>query len=81
MVIPFRLLAFSLLGVAMMLATGCAGKTGTAQPQGLSDARPVADQTPRRLPRRRQRLNRTNRSILLPGPMREPVRSMIPGNR
>ena len=25
--IPFRLLAFCLLGVAMMLATGCAGKT------------------------------------------------------
>ena len=44
--IPFRPLAFSLLGVAMMLATGCAGKTGTAQPPGLSDARPVADQTP-----------------------------------
>ena len=44
--ISFRLLAFSLLGVAMMLATGCAGKTGTAQPQGLNDARPAADQTP-----------------------------------
>ena len=44
--IPFRLLALSLLGVAMMLAVGCAGKTGTAQPQGLSDARPVANQTP-----------------------------------
>lgn len=46
MVIPSRLLAFSLLGFVMMLAIGCAGKTGTAQPQGLSDARPVADQTP-----------------------------------
>jgi phospholipid-binding lipoprotein MlaA len=46
MVIPFRLLTFSLLGVAMMLAIGCAGKTGTAQPQGLSDARPAADPTP-----------------------------------
>jgi len=45
-VIPFRLLAFSLLGFVMVLATGCAGKTGTAQPQGLSDARPVLDQTP-----------------------------------
>ena len=44
--IPFRLLAFCLLGVVTMLATGCAGKTGTAQPPGLSDARPVADQTP-----------------------------------
>ena len=43
--IPFRLLAFCLLGFAMMLATGCAGKTGTAQPQGVSDARPIADQT------------------------------------
>jgi phospholipid-binding lipoprotein MlaA len=42
--IPFRLLTLSLLGVAMMLAVGCAGKTGTAQPQGLSDARPVTDQ-------------------------------------
>ena len=44
--IPFRLLAFFLLGFAMMLATGCAGKTGTAQPQGLNDAKPAADQTP-----------------------------------
>ena len=42
--IPFRLLTLSLLGVAMMFAVGCAGKTGTAQPQGLSDARPVTDQ-------------------------------------
>jgi phospholipid-binding lipoprotein MlaA len=48
--IPFRLLAFCLLGVAVMLATGCAGKTGTAQPPGLSDARPVADQTPAQAP-------------------------------
>ena len=46
MIIPFRLLAFSLLGFVMMLATGCAGRSGTAQPQGLSDARPAADQTP-----------------------------------
>ena len=45
-VIPFRLLAFSLLGVAMMLATGCAGKTGTVQSQGLSDAGAAVDQTP-----------------------------------
>jgi phospholipid-binding lipoprotein MlaA len=44
--ISFRLLAFCLLGFAMMLATGCAGKTGTVQPQGLSGARPTADQTP-----------------------------------
>lgn len=45
--IPFRLLAFSLLGVAVMFAGGCAGKkTGTVQPQELSDARPTADETP-----------------------------------
>jgi phospholipid-binding lipoprotein MlaA len=44
--IPFRLLAFCLLGFSMLLATGCAGKTGTAQPPELSDARPAADQTP-----------------------------------
>jgi phospholipid-binding lipoprotein MlaA len=43
--IPFRLMAFGLLGVAMMLATGCAGKAGTAKPDGLNDARPVVDQT------------------------------------
>jgi len=45
-VIPFRLLAFSLLGFVLMLATGCAGRSGTAQPQELSDARPVAEQNP-----------------------------------
>ncbi|HLA62427.1 MAG TPA: VacJ family lipoprotein, partial [Nitrospiraceae bacterium] len=49
--ISFRLLGFCLLGFAMMLATGCAGKTGTAQPQGLSDVRPVADQAPAALSR------------------------------
>jgi phospholipid-binding lipoprotein MlaA len=43
--IPFRLLAFSLMGVAMMLVIGCAGKTGKAQPQALSSERPVEDQT------------------------------------
>jgi len=43
--IPFRLLAFSLIGVAMMLVIGCAGKTGKAQPQALSSERPVEDQT------------------------------------
>jgi phospholipid-binding lipoprotein MlaA len=42
--VPFRLLAFCLLGVATMLATGCAGKPGMAKPQGLSDERPAADQ-------------------------------------
>ncbi len=77
--IPFRLLAFCLLGVAMMFATGCAGKTVTAQPQGLNDERAVEDKTPRLL--RAQRLNRTNRLIHLPGPKRAPVRSMTPGNR
>jgi phospholipid-binding lipoprotein MlaA len=44
--IPFRLLAFFLLGFAMTFATGCAGKTGTVQSQGLSDAKPVAKQIP-----------------------------------
>jgi phospholipid-binding lipoprotein MlaA len=44
--IPFRLLAFCLLGFAMMFATGCAGKTGTVQSQGLGDAKPVAKQIP-----------------------------------
>jgi phospholipid-binding lipoprotein MlaA len=43
---PLRLLTFCLLGVAMMFAAGCAGKTVTAQPQGLNDARPVEDKTP-----------------------------------
>jgi len=47
----FRLLGFCLLGFAMVLATGCAGKTGKAQPQGMSDARPVADQAPAALSR------------------------------
>jgi phospholipid-binding lipoprotein MlaA len=45
-VIPFRLLAFSLLGFVLMLATGCAGRSGTAQPQELSDAKSVAEQNP-----------------------------------
>jgi phospholipid-binding lipoprotein MlaA len=45
-VIPFRLLAFCLIGAATMLAIGCAGKTGTAQPQGLNDERAVVGQTP-----------------------------------
>jgi len=39
-----RLLAFSLLGVVITLAGGCAGKSGTALPQGLSDTTPVAGQ-------------------------------------
>ena len=45
-VFPSRLLTFSLLGFVVMLVTGCAGRAGTAQPQGLNDARPVADQAP-----------------------------------
>jgi phospholipid-binding lipoprotein MlaA len=42
--IPFRLLSLSLLGVAMMLAVGCAGKTGKTQPQALSSEMSVEDQ-------------------------------------
>lgn len=44
--IPFRLLMFSLMGVAVVLATGCAGKSGAVQTQGARDARPVLDQAP-----------------------------------
>jgi phospholipid-binding lipoprotein MlaA len=45
--ISFRLLTFSLLGFFLMiLATGCAGKTVTAQLQGLNDAGPVVAQIP-----------------------------------
>jgi phospholipid-binding lipoprotein MlaA len=44
-VILSRLLTFSLLGFAMVLAAGCAGKAATVQSQGLSDTRPVMDQT------------------------------------
>ncbi len=47
---PLRLLTFCLLGVAMMFAPGCAGKTVTAQPQGLNDARPVEDKAPALVP-------------------------------
>jgi len=39
-----RLLAFSLLSFVIILASGCAGKSGTALPQGLSDTKPVAGQ-------------------------------------
>jgi phospholipid-binding lipoprotein MlaA len=45
-VIPSRLLAFSLLGFVMMLANGCAEKAHTLQPEGLSDASLVADKLP-----------------------------------
>lgn len=44
-VIPNRLLALSLLSFVMMLVTGCAGRVGTGQPQGLSDTRSAVDQT------------------------------------
>jgi phospholipid-binding lipoprotein MlaA len=40
-----RLLGFSLLGCLLMFITGCAGKTGTAQPQGLSDKKPAVEQS------------------------------------
>lgn len=39
-----RLLAFGLLSLVIMLASGCAGKSGTALPQGLSDTTLVAGQ-------------------------------------
>jgi phospholipid-binding lipoprotein MlaA len=42
--IPFRLLAFCLLGFAIVVATGCAGKSGTVKPEGLTDSMPAADQ-------------------------------------
>jgi phospholipid-binding lipoprotein MlaA len=44
--IPFRLLAFCLLGVVTMLATGCAGKSGTVKPQGTTDTRAEANEKP-----------------------------------
>jgi phospholipid-binding lipoprotein MlaA len=40
--IPFRLLAFCLLGIAMILATACAGK----KPQAVNEVGPAQDQTP-----------------------------------
>ena len=43
---PFRLLAFCLLGFTMMLATGCAGKSGTVKPEGVSDSMPAVGQVP-----------------------------------
>ena len=45
MKMPIRLLACCLLGFVMMLGTGCAGKSGTVKPEGLSDATPATDQT------------------------------------
>lgn len=46
MVIPSRRLAFSLLGFVMMLASGCAEKAHTLQPEGLRDVSPAADKLP-----------------------------------
>jgi phospholipid-binding lipoprotein MlaA len=43
---PFRLLAFCLLGFTVMLATGCAGKSGTVKPEGASDSMPAVGQAP-----------------------------------
>ena len=45
MKMPIRLLACCLLGFVMMLGIGCAGKSGTVKPEGLSDATPATDQT------------------------------------
>lgn len=45
MVIPSRLQAFCLLGFVMMFATGCAGRAATVQPQRVSDASPLVEQT------------------------------------
>ena len=45
MVISSRLLVFSLLGFVTMLATGCAGRAATIQPQRVSDASPIVEQT------------------------------------
>lgn len=45
-VIFSRPMAFSLLTVMLLLATGCAGKAVTLQPQGLSAAKPVVEPSP-----------------------------------
>lgn len=44
-VISSRLLTFSLLGFATLLAPGCAGKTATMQPEERSNASPGMEQT------------------------------------
>jgi phospholipid-binding lipoprotein MlaA len=41
-----RLLAFSLLGFVIMLASGCAGKSGTVKPQAATDTRAEANKNP-----------------------------------
>jgi phospholipid-binding lipoprotein MlaA len=46
----FRMLTFSLLTVGMLLATGCAGKSGTVQTQGVSDAKPAIEETSAQTP-------------------------------
>jgi phospholipid-binding lipoprotein MlaA len=41
---PFRVLAFCLLCFTMLLAIGCAGKSGTVKPEGASDSMPAVGQ-------------------------------------
>jgi phospholipid-binding lipoprotein MlaA len=65
-VIPSRLLAFSLLGFVMMLATGCAGRTSTAQPLGMSEAIQVTNQTPAPAPSALQETDTTTDDLLDP---------------
>lgn len=50
MISPSRLLACSLMGLGLLIAVGCAEKTGTVKPQELTDARPAPDQTPPTMP-------------------------------
>ncbi|MDP1768285.1 MAG: VacJ family lipoprotein [Nitrospirota bacterium] len=46
----FRMLTFSLLTVVMLLVTGCAGKSGTVQTQGVSDEKPAIGETSAQTP-------------------------------
>ncbi|MDH4186631.1 MAG: hypothetical protein OEV08_06520, partial [Nitrospira sp.] len=39
-----RLSACSVLGIVLLLATGCAGKTGTVESQGMTVVAPVENQ-------------------------------------
>ena len=64
--IPSRLLAFSLLGCVMMLATGCAGRASTAQPLGVSEAIQVTNQTPAPAPSALQETDTTTDDLLDP---------------
>ena len=58
MISPSRLLAFSLTGFVLLIAVGCAEKTGTVKPQALSDTRPGSDQTPPTMPPSRPEIPR-----------------------